>query len=963
MVMAEKPKAPVKVGFYDIEKTIGKGNFAVVKLARHRITKTEVAIKIIDKSQLDSTNLQKVHREVKVLKSLDHPHIIKLYQVMESKNMIYLVSEYASNGEMFDYIARYGRMSEPMARRKFWQILSAVEYCHNRHIVHRDLKAENLLLDVNMNMKIADWGFSNYYTPADTLNTWCGSPPYAAPEVFEGKKYIGPEIDIWSLGVVLYVLVCGALPFDGPTLPALRDRVLSGRFRIPYFMSSDCEQLVRKMLVLDPTKRYTVEQIKRHRWMQAEEPPRVAFDPPTVRAERTTDPNDQVLRVMQELGIDVARTRESLLSEAYDNYTAIYLLLLERLKQHRSSLQSDKHAGLDQQRRRPSSVAEAAMRKMCAVMPSGKGSPTSSHIHTSQLSGFSGSTLGGIISSSHPEAMSAGGLNPLISQETFMARPPGHTGRMLPAIPVEQTNLAISCISSFPTTVTQGSFASSASEVETVTTNIIPHVSPPFREQSQDLTVEYTQSHQGIIPTSGTIQTALVGKSYRDNESGASTSIDEGVEADMCDSECSSLVGMTRSGHCTLQSIKSASQQSSETSQCTDSPLGSVTSTESTFESFESQLEPDLGASLSSCSHVSLSSRPLLPPGIPSHILQPQAQLETTQDTPERSHTRSPVNFREGRRASDGLVTQGVIAFRQRLIETEKARGLTELHSVQQEHQALTSLYQAAAVTGSEDTAVRYQSLQQQQQQYSRQWRHSYAGSDEMSRAPLVRQRISLPDTLSSTTQKLLAKETAKDTEYSITKPLQQQLFQHRLQQKRQILQKQAAYPRQSYPGGCELSRRQMVRQASYKLAQQQPVLPPLPVELSAAHLLAGLNQADLACPTIAEHVADQEEEDLEVNPAWRNLASWGTDATAATWHMLPSSLAACQITEAQQQPQAQVSVAETRTWSGLQAWHGGWHQSGAVGAAPWQPVVGTSILPQTVCESPILEMPEHMET
>ncbi|KAK8385176.1 hypothetical protein O3P69_012165 [Scylla paramamosain] len=113
MVMAEKSKAPVRVGFYDIEKTIGKGNFAVVKLARHRITKSEVAIKIIDKSQLDAANLQKVHREVKVLKTLHHPHIIKLYQVMESKNMIYLVSEYACNGEIFDYIARYGRMTEP----------------------------------------------------------------------------------------------------------------------------------------------------------------------------------------------------------------------------------------------------------------------------------------------------------------------------------------------------------------------------------------------------------------------------------------------------------------------------------------------------------------------------------------------------------------------------------------------------------------------------------------------------------------------------------------------------------------------------------------------------------------------------------------------------------------------------------------------------------------------------------
>ncbi|XP_046981436.1 serine/threonine-protein kinase SIK1-like [Schistocerca americana] len=372
---------PIRVGFYDIERTIGKGNFAVVKLARHRITKTEVAIKIIDKSQLDAANLRKVYREVDIMKTLDHPHIINLYQVMETKNMIYIVSEYASQGEIFDYIARFGRMSESAARRKFWQILSAVEYCHNKRVVHRDLKAENLLLDANMNIKIADFGFSNYFTPGETLSTWCGSPPYAAPEVFEGKRYVGPEIDIWSLGVVLYVLVCGALPFDGSSLQSLRDRVLSGRFRIPYFMSSDCESLIRKMLVLDPCRRYTVEQIKRHRWMSAEAPRLL----PSGAGGTSSEPNEQILRLMQSLGIDGNKTRESLRSGSYDHHAAIYLLLLERLRQHRSSLpplaaQQPEPGALPPvtaapaaapvaapERRRPSGVAEQAVRKLASA--------------------------------------------------------------------------------------------------------------------------------------------------------------------------------------------------------------------------------------------------------------------------------------------------------------------------------------------------------------------------------------------------------------------------------------------------------------------------------------------------------------------------------------------------------------------------------------------------------------------
>ncbi|XP_022166638.1 serine/threonine-protein kinase SIK2-like [Myzus persicae] len=323
---------PDTIGFYTIDRRIGKGNFAEVRLATHRLVRSEVAIKMIDKRKLDAVNLEKVHREVDIMKQLDHPHIIKLYQVMESKDMIYIISEYASQGEIFDYIAKYGRMTEAAARKKFWQILSAVEYCHNRHVVHRDLKAENLLLDANMNIKIADFGFSNYFTPGEQLATWCGSPPYAAPEVFEGKKYYGPEIDVWSMGVVLYVLVCGALPFDGSTLHSLRDRVLSGRFRIPYFMSTGCESLIRKMLILDPNKRYTVEQIKRHPWM-LEEAPRLL---PGTIAEMPAEPNDQVLRFMSSLDINTTRTRQSLRNRTYDHYAAIYYLLLEKLKQQQA---------------------------------------------------------------------------------------------------------------------------------------------------------------------------------------------------------------------------------------------------------------------------------------------------------------------------------------------------------------------------------------------------------------------------------------------------------------------------------------------------------------------------------------------------------------------------------------------------------------------------------------------------
>ncbi|XP_014681355.1 PREDICTED: serine/threonine-protein kinase SIK3 homolog [Priapulus caudatus] len=168
-------------------------------MATHVVTRSKVAIKIIDKTQLDEDNLKKIFREIQIMKLLGHPHIVRLYQVMETERMIYLVTEYASGGEIFDHIVAHGRMAEREARKKFKQILAAVSYCHGRHVVHRDLKAENLLLDASQNIKIADFGFSNHFEVDQKLSTWCGSPPYAAPELFIGKQYDGPKVDIWSM--------------------------------------------------------------------------------------------------------------------------------------------------------------------------------------------------------------------------------------------------------------------------------------------------------------------------------------------------------------------------------------------------------------------------------------------------------------------------------------------------------------------------------------------------------------------------------------------------------------------------------------------------------------------------------------------------------------------------------------------------------------------------------------------
>uniref|UniRef100_A0A665UEE3 non-specific serine/threonine protein kinase n=1 Tax=Echeneis naucrates TaxID=173247 RepID=A0A665UEE3_ECHNA len=302
------------IGNYRLLKTIGKGNFAKVKLARHVLTGREVRPLITFLKSLADL-------------FLPHPIIsfaVKLFEVIETEKTLYLVMEYASGGEVFDYLVAHGRMKEKEARAKFRQIVSAVQYCHQRRIVHRDLKAENLLLDADMNIKIADFGFSNEFTVGSKLDTFCGSPPYAAPELFQGKKYDGPEVDVWSLGVILYTLVSGSLPFDGQNLKELRERVLRGKYRIPFYMSTDCENLLKKLLVLNPVKRGSLEQIMKDHWMNVgheEEELKPYIEPEADFSDSSR------IELMVTMGFPKDEITESLHSQKYDDVMATYLLL------------------------------------------------------------------------------------------------------------------------------------------------------------------------------------------------------------------------------------------------------------------------------------------------------------------------------------------------------------------------------------------------------------------------------------------------------------------------------------------------------------------------------------------------------------------------------------------------------------------------------------------------------------
>jgi 5'-AMP-activated protein kinase, catalytic alpha subunit len=284
---------------------------------------------------------EKVQREINILHLCTHPHIIRLYEVIDTPTDIFLVNEYVSGGELFDYIVSKGRLSADEARNFFHQIISGVEYCHFQKIVHRDLKPENLLLDANLNIKIADFGLSNLMRDGDFLRTSCGSPNYAAPEVISGHLYAGPEVDVWSCGVILYALLCGSLPFDDESIPHLFKKIKSGMYSLPTHLSQLAKNLIPRMLEVDPMKRITIPEIRLHPWFQHKLPPYLRHPPEFMeKQERVVDSEviDEVLklpfeRVVNALNVNGTHTPGS------------YPLISRELVERAAALEDSRDAG------------------------------------------------------------------------------------------------------------------------------------------------------------------------------------------------------------------------------------------------------------------------------------------------------------------------------------------------------------------------------------------------------------------------------------------------------------------------------------------------------------------------------------------------------------------------------------------------------------------------------------------
>nr|CAD2176409.1 unnamed protein product [Meloidogyne enterolobii] len=323
-------------GLYDLEHTIGKGHFAVVKLARHVFTGEKVAAKVIDKTRLDPVSTSHMMQEVRCMKLVQHPNVVRLYEVIDTQTKLFLILE-LGDYDMYEWVMRRGYdkggCKESDAQLYFSQIIQAINYCHKLHVVHRDLKPENVVFFERLGMvKLTDFGFSNLFTPGQQLQTSCGSLAYSAPEILLGDCYDAPAVDVWSLGVILYMLVCGRLPFQESNDSETLTRILDCKFSFPEHVSVECKNLVSSMLVRDPSKRATLSEICQNKWVRAgdrghaEALPLIVKDNLPLCAHTT---------IIEQMVAGQIGTEEEIVSAIerndYNHLTATYYLLAERV--------------------------------------------------------------------------------------------------------------------------------------------------------------------------------------------------------------------------------------------------------------------------------------------------------------------------------------------------------------------------------------------------------------------------------------------------------------------------------------------------------------------------------------------------------------------------------------------------------------------------------------------------------
>ena len=323
-----------EISQYQIKGKIGEGMFGKVKLGIHLLTNEKVAIKIFDKGKIkNEKEVEYIEREISILKKLNHYNTIKLYNIIQNENFIFLIQEYVPNGELLHFLENPENMNltENHICKIYQQIISGIEYLHEIGIAHRDLKLENILLNRDKNIKIIDFGLSNKYNKenGELLQSSCGSPCYAAPEMIKGIQYHGLDTDIWSSGILLYLMLCKSFPFNDKNNSKLYQKILSGKFNLPNYLSNEAKDLLSKLLKVNPIERIKLDEIKKHPWFNLYNPKNNYFY--GIDINKIIMPIDEEIIIdMINLGIEPNIVIDNIIRNCNNNITTIYYLLLQK---------------------------------------------------------------------------------------------------------------------------------------------------------------------------------------------------------------------------------------------------------------------------------------------------------------------------------------------------------------------------------------------------------------------------------------------------------------------------------------------------------------------------------------------------------------------------------------------------------------------------------------------------------